>query len=74
MHNPFRRPRQPDAAAMHALQVRRLQAELDAARLTVAALRADIEQWQCECAKAVEAQVFYYQAYCDNCRKEGKHQ
>jgi hypothetical protein len=74
MRNPFRHPRQPDAAAMHAQQVARLTAELDAARATIARQVGEIAALTMELERAQGNYQFHFAEYRRNCNAGGKHQ
>ena len=74
MCNPLRHPRQPDAAAMHALQVARLTAERDDARATAARLAGVVDALRIELQQAENNYKFALRMYCDNAPRGGKHQ
>jgi hypothetical protein len=74
MRNPFRHPRQPDAATMHALQVARLAAERDNARATAARLAGEVDALRIELQQAENNYKFALRMYCDNAPRGGKHQ
>ena len=72
--NLLRRPRQPDATAMHALQVETLHAQLSNALATVTHMQRELEALRVQLQRAENDYLFMCGMYRENCPKEGKHQ